>query len=247
MNNKNTFNVVIVDDEPLAREVLEAHLSRIPEINLVASCEDAISANEILRANEVDILLMDIEMPQLSGIEYAKMLQNPPKIIFTTAYPDYAIEGFELAVTDYLLKPISFDRLLKAINRAIEEIELESAGKTQQKTGSDSHDFIYVKADKKLIKVAYDEILYIEGLKDYVIIKREQDRIVTLQTMKFLDQALPKDKFLRIHRSYIVAISRIEAVSGNMVEVIEKGKSVSLPVGKSYRDDLMVIVNQNRI
>ncbi len=241
---KENLNIIIVDDEPLARDVLEAHIKRIPELNLVASCEDAIEANDIIRKSSVDIALMDIEMPQLSGIEFVKMLQTPPKIIFTTAYSDYAIEGFELDATDYLLKPISFERFLKAINRATEEIELSNANKH---TDNESVDYIYVKADKKLVKISYDEILYIEGLKDYVIIKRDTDRIITLQTMKFLEKTLPSDKFIRIHRSYIIAIDRIEAVNGNMVEIIEKGKTTTLPVGKSYRDALLELVDKNTI
>lgn len=240
------LNIIIVDDEPLAREVLEAHIKRIPDLQLVASCEDALEANEVLKEKDIDIALMDIEMPQLSGINYVKMLQNPPKIIFTTAYSQYAIEGFELAATDYLLKPISFDRFEIAINRAKDEIELESVDK-QTSTSVENEEFIYVKADKKLVKIAYDEILYIEGLKDYVIIKRKADRVITLQTMKFLEKTLPKDKFIRIHRSYIVAINRIEALNGNMVEITEKGEAVSLPVGKSYRDELMELVNRNRL
>lgn len=246
MENTKKLKVIIVDDEPLAREVLEAHVSHIPELDLIASCEDAIEANDIIQSSDVDIVLLDIEMPQLTGIEFVKMLQTPPRIIFTTAYPNYAIEGFELDATDYLLKPISFNRFLQAINRAKEEINLrESTQESAPKSGNEN--FIYVKADKKLVKIAYSEILYIKGLKDYVIIKRDNDRIIALQTMKFLEKTLPSDKFIRIHRSYIIALDRIEAVNGNMVEIIEKGEKVTLPVGKSYRDELLDLINKNRI
>ncbi|MCR9290630.1 MAG: LytTR family DNA-binding domain-containing protein [Bacteroidetes bacterium] len=240
------INVIIVDDEPLAQDVIETYVEKMPELNLVQKCNNALEANEALKKHDIDLMFLDIQMPQLTGIDFLKTLSNPPIVIFTTAYPNYAIEGFELDALDYLLKPISLERFMKAANKAIDQIDL----KNNEGTGvtADGEDFIFVKADKKLIKVKYSDILYIEGLKDYVIIRIEEGkRVITLQTMKSLESKLPANLFKRIHRSYIVGISKIDAVLGNMVEVTEKGQKKHLPVGKNYREELLKIINKNRL
>lgn len=243
------INAIIVDDEPLAQDVLETYIEKIPEITLLQKCSNALEANEALKSKEVDLMFLDIQMPQLTGVDFLKTLTKPPVVIFTTAYPNYAIEGFELNALDYLLKPISLERFMKATNKAIEQIELRRKGGEAQPApaASDDPGYIFVKADKKLIKVHYHDILYIEGLKDYVIIRQENSRVITLQTMKSLEDKLPQGMFKRIHRSYIVNIERIDAVVGNMVEVVEKGQAKHLPIGKNYRDELLEIVNKNRL
>ncbi len=238
--------VIIVDDEPLALDVMETYIEKLPSLELVARCENAIQAFDILSKEEVDIMFLDIQMPQLTGIEFLKSLSNPPLVIFTTAYPNYAIEGYELNVIDYLLKPISFERFMKAVNKAMAQLELQNdnAIATSNDTeGEEKADFIFVKADKKLIKINYADILYIEGLKDYVIIKMPTSRVITLQTMKSLEAKLPSNIFKRIHRSYIVNLKKINAVIGNMVEIEKK----HLPIGKNYREELLNIVNKNRL
>jgi len=235
-------NTIIVDDEPLALDVLETYIEKMPELNLVKRCVNAFEANEILTNEDIDLMFLDIQMPQLTGIEFVKTLTNPPLVIFTTAFPNYAIEGFELDAVDYLLKPISGERFMKAANKAIAQIKMRS-GKDMEVDA----DFIFVKADKKFVKIKFEDILYIEGLKDYVIIKTNQGRVITLQTMKSLEEKLPQRFFKRIHRSYIVGLDRIKAVVGNMVEVIEAGKPKHLPVGKNYRDDLLEIIQRNRL
>ncbi len=231
------INAIIVDDEPLAQDILETYLSKIPQIELIAKCNNAFEANDVLKANDVDLMFLDINMPQLTGTDFLKGLKDPPVTIFTTAYPNYALEGFELNALDYLVKPISTDRFLTACNRAIEQAELKQKAKAGQVEDGGA-DFFFVKADKKLVRVNLADIVYIEGLKDYVIIRMPEDRVITLQTMKSLDARLPSDSFQRIHRSYIVNLNRIEALHGNMIEVKEKGKTTSLPVGKSYREVL---------
>ncbi|MEL6989341.1 MAG: response regulator transcription factor, partial [Bacteroidota bacterium] len=178
------MNVIIVDDEPLAQEVLETYIEQIPELNLVKTCSNAMEANETLKSNDIDLMFLDIQMPQLTGIDFLKTLAKPPMVVFTTAYPNYAIEGFELSALDYLLKPISLERFMKAVNKADELYSLKQ--KTEIVEGDDN-DFFFVKADKKLIKIKYDDILYIEGLKDYVIIRSNEGRVITLQTMKSLE------------------------------------------------------------
>lgn len=237
------INAIIVDDEPLALDVLETYIEKLPQVNLVARCENAFEANEALKKHDIDLIFLDIQMPQLTGIEFLKSLSKPPMVIFTTAYPDYAVQGFELDATDYLLKPISLDRFMKAVNKV--EDKMENTGDTSSTENEES--YIFVKADKKLIKVNFDDVLYIEGLKDYVIIRMDNSRVITLQTMKSLEQKLPGKLFKRIHRSYILNLSKIEAVVGNMVEVIEKGKAKHIPIGKNYREELLAMVNDKRL
>ncbi len=237
------INTIIVDDEPLALDVLETYIEQVPELNLVQRCNNALEANEALKNHEVDLMFLDIQMPQLTGIDFLKTLTRPPLVIFTTAYPNYAIEGFELDAIDYLLKPISLERFMKAVNKATDQLQLQ-----RREAPAEGDDFIFVKADKKLVRVKFSDVLYIEGLKDYVIIRMEGGkRVITLQTMKSLEEKLPPNLFKRIHRSYIVGIDKIEAVIGNMVEITEKGQKKHLPVGKNYREELLAIVNQNRL
>jgi DNA-binding LytR/AlgR family response regulator len=240
------IKAIIVDDEPLAHVVLETYINQIPEIQLVAKCENAFEANEILKTEQVDLIFLDIQMPQLSGIDFLKTLSNPPCVIFTTAYPDYAVEGFELNAVDYLLKPISLERFLKAVNKVSDKL---SARKIEHEsmTHDGADEFFFVKADKKLVKINFDEILYIEGLKDYVIIRQETGRVITLQTMKSLEDRLPEHRFKRVHRSYIVNIKKITAILGNMVELMEGGKIKQLPIGKNYRDELLDMINENKL
>ena len=246
------LNTIIVDDEPLARDILETYIEQIPELNLVAKCSNALEANNILQSEEVDLMFLDIQMPQVTGTEFLKSLNNPPMVVFTTAYPNYAIEGFELDALDYLLKPIPMDRFMKAVNRAVEMKNLFSSTNPEtaeivDRPAGEKEDFVFVKSDKKLVKIHYSDIIYIEGLKDYVIIRCKGTRVITLQTMKSLEARMPANIFKRIHRSYIVNLDEINAVVGNMVEVTEKGQSKNLPIGKNYKDELLDIVNKNRL
>lgn len=237
------IKVLIVDDEPLAQDILETYIEQMPDITLSGKCSNAIEATSFLNDHNVDVILLDIQMPQLTGIQFVKSLNNPPLIVFTTAYPNYALEGFELDAVDYLLKPISMERFLKAMNKVRTHLG-HSPGSHRQ---DNDDDYFFVKADKKLVKVKFSDILYIEGLKDYVIIRMEEGRVITLQTMKSLEDKLPSAKFMRIHRSYIVAIDKIHALVGNMVEVQEKGQIKHLPVGKNYRDDLLELINESKL
>jgi DNA-binding LytR/AlgR family response regulator len=244
------LNVLIVDDEPLALDVLETYIGQMPELRLVKRCSNALEANEALKSNDIDLMFLDIQMPQLTGIDFVKTLSDPPMIVFTTAYPNYAIQGFDLNALDYLLKPISLERFMKAVNKAVDQAEMANMELTQA-TGApavnDGLDFFFVKADKKLVKVNFDDIIYIEGLKDYVIIRLHQGRVITLQTMKNLEERLPKHLFRRIHRSFIVAMDKVLAIEGNMVEVMEKDKPKLLPIGKNYRDDLLQLIEKKRL
>ena len=237
------INVLIIDDEPLAQDVLEAHISRIPDLFLVGKCCNAHEAEKALGEHAVDLIFLDIQMPQISGVEFLKSLHQPPLAVFTTAYSDYAVEGFELNAIDYLLKPISFERFSAAIEKAREKLQLQRIPTPE----AAEVDHIYVKSDKKLIRVKYSDIIYIEGLKDYVIIRMDTGRIITLQTMKSLEEKLPSSIFRRVHRSFIVSVERIHSIEGNTIEVIEKGVPKHLPIGKNYRDDLLGLIDRNKL
>lgn len=242
------IKTLIVDDEPLALDVLETYISKIPELQLVQRCQNALEANDALKKHDIDLMFLDIQMPQLTGVDFLKSLTKPPMVVFTTAYSDYALEGFELDAVDYLLKPISLDRFMKSVNRVMDLVDLQRNKQSESVVEASQEDpFMFVKADKKLVKVNFSEVLYIEGLKDYVIIRMESNRVITLQTMKSLEEKLPQGMFRRIHRSYIVNVNKIEAIVGNMVEVMEKGTAKHLPIGKNYRDELLDMINQNRI
>lgn len=233
------IKTLIVDDEPLALDIIESYIEKIPDLELVARCDNAIDANEILQKEPIDLLISDIQMPQMTGIELVKSMRTQPKVIFTTAYSEYAVEGFELDAIDYLLKPIAFDRFMKAINKVKDIPDMS--------TVASDDDYFFVKADKKLIKIHFSEILYIEGLKDYVIIKKESGRVIALQTMKSLEAKLPSNIFMRVHRSYIVNISKIKAVVGNSLELTENGKTKDIPIGKNYKEELVKIIESNKL
>lgn len=236
------LKTIIVDDEPLAGDILENYIQRIPTLQLVKRCYSAIEALDVINNQEVDVILLDIEMPQLSGIDFVKSLKQNVQVIFTTAYPEFALQGYDLNAVDYLLKPISFERFIKAIHK------LDSKHKTSPvEIDSSKQDYMFVKADKKLVKLKFQDILYIEGLKDYVIIRTDTTRVITLQTMKSLEEKLNEEIFLRIHRSFIVNFNKINAIIGNDVEVIEKGQSKLLPIGKNYKDQIDEIISKKKL
>lgn len=232
------YNCLIVDDEPLAQDVLESHLQQLPELHLLAKCNNAAQALEMVKNEQVDIMFLDIQMPGITGLEFLKSLKDPPAVIFTTAYAEHALEGFNLDAVDYLLKPISIERFLKAVNKATHQISLEREAGNHTATGGD--EFIFVKSDKKIVKIILKDIMYIEGLKDYVMIFTPGKRIITLQTMKNLEERLEGEHFMRVHRSFIVSVDGIKAVSGNSVEISDK----RIPIGKHYKDKLMALIEK---
>lgn len=233
---KEQYSVIIVDDEYLAQKLLQDYVSKVGNLQLVATCSNAIEAMSALKENEVDIMLLDIQMPDLTGLELVKSLEKKPAVIFTTAYSEYAVDAFNLAVTDYLLKPFDFQRFVQAINKAVGHVQpkVELEQKTVDSV-SRSNDFITVKADYKLYKINYDDLLYIEGQHEYVTFHTTQRRITALFALKDLEGILPKDKFVRVHKSYIVSFKHIQDLDKS--EVTVAGSKV--PVGASYRDELL--------
>ena len=228
------IKALIVDDEPLAQNVIQQYAKKIPDLFIAGTCNDAICANKLLAQTSIDLIFLDINMPKLSGISFLKNLDNPPLVIFTTAYSEYALEGFELNAVDYLKKPFSFERFCKAYFRA-EELLLLKHSKSVPDNANLQTDFLFIKSDKKTIKVQLSDMYYIEGLGDYIKIHLGDKKIVTNLSMKKISELLPENQFYRIHKSYIISMHKIESVEGNMVKI----NNIKLPVGNSYRQDFM--------
>ncbi len=225
---KRKYNVLIVDDEFLARKLLTEYVSKIDYLNLVDTCADATKAMDVLNNEQIDILLLDIQMPDISGMEMLRLLKNKPAVILTTAYSEYAVDAFSLGVVDYLLKPFDYARFVQAINKAINSNPLEIQNDTP-------NDYMMVKADYKLYKVNFDDLLFIEGQHEYVTFHTKTKRITALYSLRNLEETLPKDKFVRTHKSYIVSIRNIEDIDKTNVTVAGN----KIPVGASYRDALI--------
>ena len=233
MNEK--YNVMIVDDEFLAQKLLQDYVSKVEMLQLVATCSNAFEAIEALKSNRVDIMLLDIQMPDLTGLELVKSLNKKPAVIFTTAYSEYAVDAFNLAVSDYLLKPFDFPRFVQAINKAIGNVKPQPEASPKADTISKSNDFITVKADYKLYKINYDDLLFIEGQHEYVTFHTTERRITALFALKDLEELLLKDRFVRVHKSYIVSFKHIQDLDKSDVTV----SGNKIPVGASYRDELL--------
>ena len=224
------MNCIIVDDEKIAREGLAGYIEKTNFLTLSHQCANSIEAIEVLTSQPIDLVFLDINMPQLTGIDLLKSLPNPPMVIFTTAYAKYALEGFELNAVDYLVKPILYPRFLQACHKAYELFNLRS--QSIQTTENPQNGFLYVKVDKKLVKVNFQDILYIESLKDYIRIHTKlQQCLIAYLNLKSLKEFLPTELFLQIHKSYLVAIDSIKAVYGNVIELSGK----ELPIGRQYK------------
>ncbi|PLW98175.1 MAG: DNA-binding response regulator [Marinilabiliales bacterium] len=229
------INAIIVDDEPVAREVLETHLARIPSMNIVASCKNAMEAFQVLSNNSIDLIFLDINMPEISGLSLAKAIKNNTRIFFTTAYREYAVDGFDLQAVDYLLKPISFERLFQAITKFMGEQQHHAPEITTQKTENREDLSFFVRADRKMVRIDIPEIRYIESLSDYIRIHLDNRSVVTRETITNIEARLPKAEFLRVHRSFIVAISYIQSFT---TETIEIGKE-EIPISRSYKNEVL--------
>ena len=231
------YNVIIVDDEYLAQKLLQDYISKVESLHLMATCSNAFEAMEALKNNKIDIMLLDIQMPDLTGLELVKSLEKKPAVIFTTAYSEYAVDAFNLAVSDYLLKPFDFPRFIQAINKAIGHVppKPEKTPVPVADTISKSNDFITVKADYKLYKINYDDLVFIEGQHEYVTFHTIQRRITALFALKDLEEILPKDRFVRVHKSYIVSFKHIQDLDKSDVTVA----GYKIPVGASFREELL--------
>lgn len=232
---------LIVDDEPLAIEILQSYVERVDSLELVATCNNAVKAFDVLKKEKVDLLFLDIQMPKLTGIEFLKALNPAPKVVFTTAYREYAVESYELNVADYLLKPIAFDRFLMSINKVVENGNQLEKTETAPLINEESSDpFLFLKVDRKMVKVYLKDITYIESLKDYVRVKTANGKErVSLQKISYLEKKLPADYFQRVHKSFIVSVRKIDAFSSSAIEV----GGTEVPIGRSYKSEVMKVLN----
>lgn len=224
------IHCIIVDDEPIAREILENHLQKIATIEVAATCKNAIEAFNAINSNKIDVIFLDINMPEISGLSFARSINKNIKIIFTTAYREYAIDGFDLKAVDYLLKPISFERLLQAVNKYLSENIVINTDEKKELTIEKS-EFIFVRSDRKMIKINFSEINYIESLGDYLKIHLANKIVITRETITSIEVKLPQNDFLRIHRSFIISINQITSFTNEFVEINNK----AIPISRSYK------------
>lgn len=222
-----------MDDEPLARELIRGHIQKLENFEVVAECDNAMKAMETLRSHHVDLMFLDIKMPQMTGIDFLKTLKRPPRVIITTAFSQYALEGFELDVVDYLMKPVTFERFFKSVNKYFltgppDPVELEGGN------GSAEDAFIYVKENKKVIKIYLKEIHFIEGLNEYIRIHTDTRRVVVKSSLQNIEQKLPPDQFIRIHKSYIVSIPKIRAFNATTIEL----ENAKVRIGRNFKNQV---------
>lgn len=223
---------IIVDDEPASLEVLEHYVKDCPQLNLLKACKNAFEAMDVVREKEVDLIFLDINMPKLSGMSFYKSLTNPPSVIFTTAYPEYAVEGFEVNALDYLLKPFSFERFLKAVNKASDAANSESKAEAE---------YILLKADKKVHRILINDITHLMAVGDYVKVFYVENHILVHTTFQDILSKLPDSKIVRVHKSYAVAIDKIEIIEGNMIKL----KGCNIAIGSTYRSALLEAINND--
>jgi len=235
MQKHRIIRCLIADDEPPAREILQRYIGNMPDLKLIKECSNAMQVLSFLQSEDVDVIFLDINMPQLKGIELLKILKNPPKIILTTAYAEYALEGYELDVVDYLLKPIQFERFVKAVHKAVNPggYTLNQISTTEKETKQDS--FVYFRADRKMVKVMLGDIFYIESMKDYVKIFTTEGILITKQSMTSVEAMLPENHFIRTHRSFIVSVPKIKSFTHELIEV----EKAEIPIGKLFRSNVM--------
>ncbi len=221
---------IIVDDEPMAREILVSYVEKISNLELIKSCKNALEAFDVINEQKIDLLFLDINMPEVSGLSLAKMIGKESKVIFTTAYRDYAVEGFNLKAVDYLLKPIAFDRFLEAVNTFFDTISVAEESPKENKNVTAN--FFFVRSERKMVKVNFVEILYIESLSDYIKICTQNSTIITRETITNVEAKLPSQQFLRVHRSYIVSLKGIDSYTNEFLEIAQK----AIPISRKYKD-----------
>ncbi|HET6994052.1 MAG TPA: LytTR family DNA-binding domain-containing protein [Chitinophagaceae bacterium] len=244
MPSTKKIKCLVIDDELPARKILEKHISDVEALELAGSCTNAVEALSFLQSNAVDLLFLDIQMPHILGTNFIRTLKDPPKVIFTTAYRKYAVEGFELDAVDYILKPITFDRFLKSVNKIFQlNLQSNTAAPVTESAVEPAHSFLYLRVDRKMVKVLFDEILYIEGLRDYVRIFTTTKTLVTKHLLASLQEMLPADAFLRIHRSYIVSINKIDSYDSDFVGIQKK----ELPIGRLFKHDVSRLLSASSI
>ncbi len=226
------INCLVIDDEPLARKGLKEYIADVDFLNLTGEFDNPLKAAEILSRGERQLLFLDIQMPKITGLEFFRTLQNAPPVIFTTAFPQYALEGFEVNALDYLVKPVSFERFLKAAMKAKEYYEVREKNVAE---ASAAADYFFIKADNRLVKILFDDVLFVEALQNYVTIHTRDRKFITYLTFKSVEDYLPSDKFLKVHKSFIVAASKIDSIEGNDIRIGQQ----HIPISRNQKDEVM--------
>ncbi len=226
------LNCIIIDDEPIARKGLREYIQDVDFLQLVGEFDSAMKATDVLSNEKIDLMFLDIHMPKITGIEFLRSLQHPPQVIFTTAYPQYAVDGFDLNVLDYLVKPVSFDRFLKAAMKAKDAISKMSVAGSPT---NPKEDYVFIKADNKLVKIFYDDILYVEALQNYVTIHTSNKKYITYLTFKGMEESLPADQFIRVHKSYLVSANKIESIEGNSIRIGQH----EIPISRTVKEEVL--------
>ena len=234
---------LVVDDEPLALHILEDYIGKVPFLSLVKSTTSAIEGLSLVQSGAVDLVFLDVQMPELTGIQFLKIINGKCNVILTTAYSQYALDGYELDVVDYLLKPIAFDRFYKAAQKVLQNSNNSPAPTPEASPVATSNDFIFVKAEHKIRKIYLNDILYIEGLKDYISIFTKTERVITLQNMKKMEESLPEKSFIRVHKSYIVALGKIESIERSRIQIGDK----IIPIGDTYREYFFKLIEDKNL
>lgn len=232
------INCIIIDDEPLARKGMKEYIADIDLLNLIGEFDSPLKATELISSGDAQLLFLDIQMPKITGLDFFKSLKHPPPVIFTTAYPQYALEGFEVNALDYLVKPISFERFLKAVLKAKEFYEIREKNLKE----ANALAYFFIKVNNKLIKILFDELLFVEALQNYVVIHTAEKKFMTYLTFKSVEDYLPSEKFLKVHKSYIVAVSKIDSIDGNVIMI---GNN-HIPISRNQKDGVMDKVLSNR-
>lgn len=230
---------IIVEDETLAQNVIQSHLQKTEQFELVGICSNALEAKEVLNKQDIDLIFLDIQLPGMTGLNFLRNLQNPPLVVLTTAYSEYALESYEFNVIDYLLKPISFERFSKTINKITEGKLFNSVSRENENI---PRDHIFIKSNNKFFKVNFSEIIYIEGMKDYLKIHTPDFKLVTHQTMSEMEKILPEKQFIRVHKSYIIALAHIKSIYGNNIEM----NKASVPIGINYKERVMQLLGRRQ-
>ncbi|HNR17230.1 MAG TPA: LytTR family DNA-binding domain-containing protein [Chitinophagaceae bacterium] len=232
------INCIVIDDEPLARKGLKEYIADVDFLDLAAEFDNPLQATEFISNGQTQLLFLDIQMPKITGLDFFRSLQHPPPVIFTTAYPQYALEGFEVNALDYLVKPVSFDRFLKAVLKAKEYYEVRD----KNVADAAASEYFFIKADNKLVRILFDEVLFVEALQNYVTIHTTGKKYMTYLTFKSVEDYLPGDKFIKVHKSYIISASKVDSIEGNEIKIGQH----HIPISRNQKDEVMEKLLRNR-
>jgi DNA-binding LytR/AlgR family response regulator len=229
------INCVLIDDEPLARKGLREYIADVDFLHLAAEYDNPLKATELISSGETQLLFLDIQMPKITGLDFMKMLHKPVPVIFTTAFPQFALDGFELNALDYLVKPISFDRFLKAALKAKEYYEVRQKNEALKTPAAAAGDYFFIKADNKLVKVSFNDILFIEALQNYVVVHTQEKKLITYLTFKSVEEYLPSPQFIKVHKSFIVSATKLDSIEGNDIRIGQH----HIPISRNLKDEVM--------